>query len=95
MKKLFDDGLLSVDEFKVSSLVLCLFACIIVSIIAFFTTGTIDNGLLNLTLGLIYSVAGINAVRGASNLIVSKNTSSSVSRENSEEKEDNKGDYKV
>lgn len=99
MKKIFNENLLSVDEFKTSSLVLSLFICIIVCIIAFFTTGTVDNGLLDLTLGLVYSVAGINVVKGASNLITTRstsstNTTSSVTRD-SGSSEDNKGDYKV
>ena len=61
MKTFLRNGL-SIDETKISVLIIAFFICFIFSLIMYFYRGDINNNLLELCQWLIASVAGVNVV---------------------------------
>lgn len=69
--KWLKDGL-SIDEFKLSTLILAHLAVLTCSLIIYFLTGDISDNLLTLNETLIYSIAGVNAVNGFASIVKKK-----------------------
>ncbi len=72
----------SIDEFKMSSLVLILFIIIIMSLVWLFLHGVIPTQLVDLASSLIYSIAGVNIIGGISSSLINKNTDNGIGSEN-------------
>jgi hypothetical protein len=68
---------LSIDEFKASALVLVLLIDIVAIVVWLFLHGTVPQPLIDLALGIIYSIAGVNAVNSIK-AIVPSNTNAQV-----------------
>lgn len=60
--------LFSIEEFRVSSLVLILVAVVGVILVSFYLTGMVNPLLVNLAETLVYSIAGVNLVSGISSV---------------------------
>ena len=72
----------SVDEFKISALVVVLFIDVIAILVWLFLHGTIPSALIELALGLIYSIAGVNVFNGVTNAISGRyNTTNSITNQ--------------
>lgn len=59
----------SLDEFKVSTLILGLIALLIAALISYFTLGDITANLVSLIETFVFAVAGINAVNGVATIV--------------------------
>lgn len=68
MLKFIKDGM-SLDEFKVSALVICLLLITGTAIVAYFKYGDITSNLLALLQTLIISVGGVNAISALSDFV--------------------------
>lgn len=68
MFKFFRHGF-SLDEFKVSTLVIGFLTVLVSSIFAYFMFGDITDNFLSLAETLIYSIAGVNAVNGVASIV--------------------------
>lgn len=65
---------LSMDEFKVSALIICLFVTMGTAAFAYFKFGDITANWLTLLQTLIISVGGVNAISAATDLMASSRT---------------------
>jgi uncharacterized membrane protein HdeD (DUF308 family) len=68
MFKFFRHGF-SLDEFKVSTLVIGFLAVLVSSIFGYFMFGDITDNFLSLAETLIYAIAGVNAVNGVATIV--------------------------
>lgn len=73
---------ISLDEFRVSTLVIGYLAILISSIIAYFLYGDISNNMLSLVESSIYAIAGVNAVNGVASIVERRNTRNTSSYSN-------------
>jgi hypothetical protein len=67
------ERLFSVDEMRVSALVICLIAVVASCLISVFLLGSINDNLLSLAEACVYTVGGVTAVNGVKSFI-GKNT---------------------
>jgi hypothetical protein len=63
------ERLFSVDEMRVSALVICLIAVVTACLVSCFLLGDINGNLLTLAEGLVYTVGGVTAVNGIKTII--------------------------
>jgi hypothetical protein len=59
----------SIDEMRVSALVICLIAVVAACLISVFLLGNINDNLLSLAEALVFTVGGVTAVNGFKNVI--------------------------
>lgn len=59
----------SLDEFKVSTLVIGFLAVLVSSIFGYFMFGDITDNFLSLAETLVYAIAGVNAVNGVASIV--------------------------
>ena len=71
-KSFWDDGL-SIDETKISSLIICLLAGMIYVGVAYTMNGDISSNLADIIMALIYAVASINVAGSLDKLMNSRN----------------------
>ena len=71
-KSFWDDGL-SIDETKISCLILCLLAGMVYVGIAYMINGDVSTNLADIIIALIYAVASINVASSLDNLINNRN----------------------
>lgn len=64
----WQDGL-SIDEYKTSTLMICLICCLLVGVVAYAKTGDISTNFVSIIQALIYAIAGVNAAGVISNAI--------------------------
>ena len=67
---------LSIDETKLSALILCLFGCLIFGGINYSTIGDISTNLTTIITALIYSIAGVNITNSIVNRFSTANNKS-------------------
>lgn len=75
IKHFFNDGL-SLDETKVSILVVSFLCTIIFALFMYYTTGDISSNLTTIITAQIMAVAGVNVIQGVKDVIVRKETES-------------------
>jgi hypothetical protein len=75
-KKWFWQNGLSIDETKLSALILCLFGCLIFGGINYSTIGDISANLTTIITALIYSIAGVNITNSIVNRFSTANNKS-------------------
>ena len=68
-KKWFWQNGLSIDETKLSALILCLIGCLIFGGINYSTIGDISTNLTTIITALIYSIAGVNITNSIVNRV--------------------------
>jgi len=72
---------ISLEEKKVSSLIICLLIGFIYSLYSYHIHGDIGDNLLKLIELLIYSVAGLNIVSGVGNIMKTKKEFDDIGKE--------------
>lgn len=90
MRKSFKRSLehtISIDEFKVSILIVCLLGTMVACLVGYFKYGEISNNLLQLTETLIFTVGGVNAVNSVVAAVSKKKTDEDVPKPYEEESE--------
>lgn len=79
---------ISIDEFKVSVLIVCLLGTMVACLVGYFKYGEISNNLLQLTETLIFTVGGVNAVHSVVAAVSqNKKTDETIPQPYSEESE--------
>lgn len=69
MKMKWFHGMFSIDEFRMSSLVMIMVAVVAVILITYCVTGNVDQTLISFAETLVYSVAGVNVVNGVTTVL--------------------------
>jgi uncharacterized membrane protein HdeD (DUF308 family) len=68
------DKVMSIDEFKMSSIVIALFVFIIAIMVSFFVLGTIPAAFVDIIQWLIGAIVGVNGINSVTSAINNRNS---------------------